>query len=299
MFALAVIGVLLVGLALFLCLRALALPSVEAAERVGQIQAYGFDAAPLESKAGRDRGSRLHDIGTWAMERLGVSEAELRHELVSAGLYRLSATRFMGYRVVAAIVAPVALGGFAWLVGASGAVLALFLVWGVALGFLGPITYVRRRARYRLEEIDYTLPELVDVLVVSVEAGIGFSGALKLASERQRGPLGEEMRLTLQEQSLGLSTNEALESLLERADTPAMRSFVRSIVQGETLGVSIGQIMRNLAVEMRKRRRSAAEERAHKAPVKMLFPLVFLIFPPIFIVVLYPAMYEFLNGLGG
>ena len=98
---------------------------------------------------------------------------------------------------------------------------------------------------------------------------------------------------------MGLSTNEALRNLLERCDTPLMRSFVRSVLQGETLGVSIGQIMRDLAVDMRKRRRAAAEERAQKAPIKLLFPLVFLIFPAMFVVILGPAVFSFLDTFGG
>ena len=98
---------------------------------------------------------------------------------------------------------------------------------------------------------------------------------------------------------MGLSTNEALRNLVDRSDTPLMRSFVRSVLQGETLGVSIGQIMRDLAVDMRKRRRQAAEERAQKAPIKMLFPLVFLIFPAMFVVLLGPAVFSFLEAFGG
>ena len=94
---------------------------------------------------------------------------------------------------------------------------------------------------------------------------------------------------------MGLSLEEAIRNMLARADTPAMRSFVRSVLQAETLGVSIGHILRSLAVEMRKRRRASAEERAQKAPVKILFPLVFLIFPALFLVILYPAMHSFLT----
>ncbi len=96
---------------------------------------------------------------------------------------------------------------------------------------------------------------------------------------------------------MGLSSTEALTNMLERADTPGIRMFVRAVVQGETLGVSIGQIMRNLAIEMRKRRRAAAEERAQKAPIKMLFPLIFLIFPAMFVVLLLPAMITILDTL--
>jgi tight adherence protein C len=98
---------------------------------------------------------------------------------------------------------------------------------------------------------------------------------------------------------MGLSANEALSNMLARADTGAMRSFVRSILQGETLGVSIGKIMRDLAIEMRKRRRQLAEERVQKAPTKMLFPLVFLIFPAMFVVILGPAALQIMHTIAG
>lgn len=97
---------------------------------------------------------------------------------------------------------------------------------------------------------------------------------------------------------MGLAITEALQNMLARAETPAMRSFVRSIIQGETLGVSIGEIMRNLAVEMRKRRRAGAEERAQKAPIKILFPLIFLIFPSMFVILLGPAVFQFMQAFG-
>ena len=162
-----------------------------------------------------------------------------------------------------------------------------------------PPVMVRTRADRRLAEIDYELPELIDSLVVTVEAGMGFTGALGLASREIGGPLGDELSLTIREQTMGLSTEAALTNMLKRADTPGMHSFVRSVLQGETLGVSIGEIMRALGTEMRGRRRAAAEERAHKAPVYMLFPLVFFIFPAVFIVLLFPAVYNFSHSLGG
>jgi tight adherence protein C len=132
-----------------------------------------------------------------------------------------------------------------------------------------------------------------------VEAGLGFSGSLQIAAERLEGSLGDELRLAMQEQRMGLATNEALANMLDRCPTSAVRSFVRSVLQGETLGVSIGEILRNLAVEMRKRRRALAEERAQKAPIKILFPLVFLIFPAMFVILLGPAVFQFINAFGG
>src|SRR6266516_4300726 len=111
--------------------------------------------------------------------------------------------------------------------------------------------------------------------------------------------LGEELQLTLPEQNMGLSNQEALLNMLSRCDTASMRSFVRSIVHGETLGVSIGQIMRDLAQEMRRRRRAVAQEKAQKAPIKILFPLVLLIFPAMFVILLGPALFMFFRAFSG
>jgi tight adherence protein C len=102
--------------------------------------------------------------------------------------------------------------------------------------------------------------------------------------------------LTLREQNMGLSTERALANLLERCETPSVRAFVRAVSQGEALGVSIGAMLRNLAAETRKRRRQTANEKVQKAPVKMLFPLVFMVFPALLIVLLYPAVHQQLGG---
>jgi tight adherence protein C len=192
-------------------------------------------------------------------------------------------------------------GVWLWLAGTlqvAGFAFWLGLPISVFFGWRAPLMLVDRRARYRLEEIDYDLPELIDILVVTVEAGLGFSGSLRTASERISGPLGNELRLALQEQNMGLTTEEALRHMMARADTAAMRSFVRAVTQGESLGVSIGDILRSLALEMRKRRKAAAEERAQKAPIKILFPLVFLIFPAIFMILLGPAIFDFIDAFG-
>jgi tight adherence protein C len=163
------------------------------------------------------------------------------------------------------------------------------LVAAVAGGWVLPLYYVKRRGRLRAERIDYAMPELIDSLVTTVEAGLSFNASLQIAARRFRGPLGEEMRLTLQEQSMGLNLNNALENLLMRCNTTSVRSFVRAMLQGEQLGVSIGQTLRNLASEMRNRRRQMAEERAHKAPVKIIFPLILFIFPATMLVMMGPA----------
>jgi tight adherence protein C len=235
-------------------------------------------------------------IGNILARHIGPGqEAEVRRQLMSAGYYSTPARRFMGYRVFAVVGLLLFWIWFMTKGGHSTALLILSLPLAAAAGWFLPLTMLRIRARGRLEKIDRGLPELIDLLTVTVEAGLAFSASLREATERLHGPLGDELRLTLQEQSMGLSLEEAIKNMLARADTPAMRSFVRSILQAETLGVSIGQILRSLAVEMRKRRRASAEERAQKAPVKILFPLIFLIFPALFLVILYPALHSFLQ----
>ena len=161
-----------------------------------------------------------------------------------------------------------------------------------------PMFVVDSRARKRREEIERGLPDLIDLLVVTLEAGLSFPQSLRLSAAKIREPLSSEVRLTLQEQNMGLTLVEALENLLARVDTPGVRMFSRSISQGETMGVSTGQIMRNLALELRKRQRAAVEERAQKAPVKILFPILFLIMPALFIVLLLPVMITVMKVLG-
>ena len=300
MILLLLIGVGLAGFGAALVFQAVLGARFRPTPPVTQIRRYGFT---------RSRGDHARAaVGTVvdrAAERVGAhfdglaKPDDLRRQLVAAGIYRLTPRKFLGYRILAAVGLPLI---WIWM--------ATEVKMGIAVGFLGtvfcgvagwwaPLQLVKDRAKRRLTEIDYELPELIDLLIVTIEAGLGFVGSLQMAARRLQGPLGDELRLTLQEQNMGLSVDEALHNTMLRADTPAMRSFVRSVTQGERLGVSIGQIMRDLAGEMRRRRKQSAEERAQKAPIKILFPLVFLIFPAMFIVLLGPALIQFLHALGG
>jgi tight adherence protein C len=297
---LVLISVVLLGAAVALAVRAAVFTRVRTTARLQTLSPYGFqtvDASedraerPIEGVAGR-----VGDLLATRMDN--VSEDALRQELVSAGMYRTSPRVLLGYRVLAAILFPALT---LWL--ASGSLSPVLV--GVAAagsifaGWMLPLTIVRRRARLRNKKVDREVPEFIDLLVVTVEAGQGLAGAIRIAGERLHGPLGEEVRLAVQEQVMGLSTHDALMHMVERSDTPALRSFVRAVVQGESLGVSIGEILRAVAVDMRKRRRQAAEEQAQKAPVKMLFPLAFFIFPSLFIVLLGPSVFDLIDSLGG
>ena len=303
MLLLLLMGLALAGASVVLVARAAVMSQLRASETLGQIGSYGFASPRTEvsrpSVARTALDGVASGVGSFASRFAGFRDASVRRALVSAGIYGLAPRKFLGYRVLVALALPLIC---MWLATSAGygpvPTMGVALLAGL-VGWTAPMTFVTRRARARSERIDYELPNLIDLLVVTVEAGLGFTGSLQLAAERFTGPLGDELRLTLQEQSMGLSTNEALRNLLDRCDTPLMRSFVRSVLQGETLGVSIGQIMRDLAGDMRIRRRQEAEERAQKAPIKMLFPLVFLIFPAIFVVLLGPAVAYFLNAFGG
>ena len=298
MAALLILGLVLLAAGVTFIVRALAVPRASG-ETLQRIDLYGFGG-------GQDDG--LEEAGDGVIDRAATAagkflkrripsfdEEALRIRLVSAGLYSTTPARFLGYQLILSVTL---LCIWVWLGGVSGYSVVSLIVGSIiacGIGWFLPLAYVWRRRRERHEAIEYELPELIDLLVVAVEAGLSLGGALRIASREVAGPLGEELRLTLQEQNLGLSTREALENLSVRADTPGMRIVVRGIVQGETLGMSIGQVMRNLATEMRKIRKAAAEERAQKAPIKIIFPLVFLIGPAMMIVLVVPALLNLHN----
>jgi tight adherence protein C len=293
------IGLVLIAVSFGLLARTLLMPRLRAAESLRQIDVYGFSgAAPASARQGKLPKLHLREsidalagkIGELLSGRFkSMSEENLRRILQGAGFYTVQPRRFVGYQALGTVV----LGAlFVWFVlaGSTNPLLGIIVVvTAVLCGWSLPLTFVKRRARMRGERIDLDMPELIDMLVATVEAGIAFSSSLQMAAKRFRGPLGEELRLTLQEQSMGLGLNQALDNMLQRQNTPSVRAFVRSLIQGERLGVSIGQNLRNLSHEMRTIRRQLAEERAQKAPVKLVFPVVLLIFPALFVVTLGPA----------
>jgi tight adherence protein C len=274
---------------------------LRAVDTLGQIGHYGFvGGGELESPGGL-RGfldSAASGIGVLLAERLNVvNEERLRKNLIAAGMYRTTPRQVIGYSLLSALAFP-ALG--VWLAVATGSSAKLAILAAIFLaviGWVAPGFLVQQRAEGRLYRIDRSMPELIDLLVVTVEAGLSLSAALQLAGERMKGPLGDELRIVLQEQRMGLNPVQALENMVNRCPTPAVESFARAMMQGQALGVSVGQILRSLAIEMRKRRRAQAEQQAQKAPIKMLFPLVFMIFPALFVVILGPAVVSIFHAI--
>jgi tight adherence protein C len=298
-----IVLVVLFGTAVAAAARAYAHPRTQAMARVREISAYGFHAeAVVSGTAPRTRRtSAFVSVGTRIGEFLDRGWLRgygdwIRGRLIAAAMYDIASRtliglQFLGAAAVALLFVYAApadtLGKNVML-----ALAAALIVWAA------PVVYIHGRAARRLDNIERQVPDLIDMLVVTLEAGLGFGASMEVSSTRMRPPIGDEIRLTMQEQSMGLSMSEALTNMLERVETPNVSAFVRSVVQGNALGVSMGIVMRNLAADMRVRRRQQAEERAHKAPVKMLFPLIFLMFPALGVVILGPALFEIFTQFG-
>jgi tight adherence protein C len=208
--------------------------------------------------------------------------------LMSAGMRDTTPQTFLAAKGIAA-------GGgilLGILIGAFSSLTAVVLFAGIlgAIGYIAPSIVVSQRAKRRQSAIVRQLPDALDLLTVSVEAGLGFDGAVAKLTQFMAGPLSEEFDLALGEMRIGEGRSEALKKMAQRTGAPEVSSFVRAVVQADQLGTSLGRILRVQATDTRVKRQAAAEERAQKAPIKMLFPTVVFIFPAMFIVILGPAM---------
>jgi tight adherence protein C len=164
-----------------------------------------------------------------------------------------------------------------------------------ALCYFVPDILLRNHAEKRRAEIKLELPNALDQMLISVQAGLGFETAMARAGENGKGPLADELIRTLQDIQVGRSRKEAYLALAQRVDVPDLRSFVRAVVQADSYGIAIAQVLKAQAHVMRVKRRQRAEEHAMKMPVKMLFPLIFSILPALFIVVLGPTVLSIID----
>lgn len=174
----------------------------------------------------------------------------------------------------------------------------LFAVVGAAFGFILPEFWLGRRIQARSMAMILQLPDALDLLTISVEAGLGFDAALAKVVEKMEGPLVNEFRQALAEIRMGRTRRDALRDVVARADAQPVSNFIGAIVQAEQLGVPIAKVLQIQSQQLRIERRQRAEEAAAKAPVKMLFPMVGCIFPTIFIVILGPAIVTVMGGVG-
>ena len=300
---------LFVGTGVFLCSVGLlqaagargAGPSVTYLRDEAEAQVDEFRArlrAPLSERLASGVGAQLADF----MRRLTPSSirSELDRRLLLAGLEgRLDPTLvYLGKAVFATTFGPVfavfplLLGMSAWWALAVG-------VLGTLLGFVAPDMLLSARADARQAAIRRALPEALDLMAISVQAGVGLEQAVATVTERLPGALGDELARFLHEVQLGFSRREALVSLRERTSCPELATFVLSLLQADALGIAIGEVLKTQAAEIRAKRRQLARERAAKAPVRLLFPLIFGILPALFIVILGPAAIQITRSFGG
>lgn len=198
--------------------------------------------------------------------------------------------RFLAVRVATVVAVPLWFAFVLLFTPLTGMMRLAALGLGGLVLVLGPDAILARRVEERQTQMQRMLPDILDLLVISVEAGLGFEQALDRTVVAVPGPLSDEFARMLGELRAGSSRADAMRALESRTTVPEIRSFVLAILQADTFGVSIGRVLRSQADEMRIKRRQLAQEKAQKAPVKMLIPMVFCIFPALFVVVLGPAM---------
>lgn len=292
------LSALMIAGAAFLVAEVVTDPARRRQQGLRRASTYGrlrFEAASPDRLRFRERvlapaAGRLAALALRVNPRVTVESVGLR--LLAAGMGRtMTPTVFLAAK--AGLGGTGALIGFLFGVSSFGP-LGGFVLAGLfaAGGFALPGVYVSGKARRRREEIRAELPDALDLLAVSVEAGLGFDGAVAKLTEHMEGSLAEEFSLTLGEMRIGESRQDALKKLAERVDSPEVATFARAIIQADQLGISLGRILRLQASDTRLKRQAAAEEKAMKAPVKMLFPTVMFIFPAMFLVILGPALIQ-------
>jgi tight adherence protein C len=301
-------AIVLFTVAVYMVLDAVTVRQKQIAGSLARARRYG---GPMlrESELTRDVTNRLIAPMVQRLAALATklpmtqSPDDIRRRLISAGLgTSLNPTTFLaikGAGVAGSVFLGVLLAGSGLLPVGNGLIFALI---GAGIAFIAPDFIVGRKIRTRRAGMLVQLPEVLDLLCVSVEAGLGFDAAMARITERSTGPLLEELSIVLHEMRIGESRVQALKNFSDRLDMAETTSFARSIIQAEQLGMSLARILKVQAQDSRQKRQMWAEEKAMKAPIKMLFPTVIFIFPAMFIVILGPAMLKLMQlfkGFGG
>ena len=223
---------------------------------------------------------------------------QLRHRLLISGMSaKLGPEEFVvlqGVGLGAGLLLGLLVGQSS---GYTGFGLFRIVIMLAAIGVFAPVAWLRRKQDERQASIKRDLPDVLDLLAISVEAGVGFEGAVEVVTRHFDSPLATEFSRTLQEMELGLPRRDALQNLKRRTEVPELSNFVLILVQADALGMPIGRVLRTQAVEMRLKRRQWAREKAAKLPVKILMPLTLFILPALFVVILGPAAMSIAKNL--
>ena len=295
------LGMLSFAAALFLVAEAVTLPARRRRALLSRVSEYGGVSALVvrgpQTRAGM-RPSPLVDGVAAGLAKVVLrlmprtTREDVQERVLAAGHgQRLTPERLLAAKAVLGLV-----GAFVGLLiglQVPPATAFLFVICFGAVGFVGPDIIVNGRIRDRRERVLASLPDALDLLAVSVEAGLGFDGAVAKLVEYMEGPLIDEFALTLNEMRIGESRMDALRRMASRAAVPEVGTFVRAVIQADQLGTSMANMLRVQAADSRIRRQHAAEEKAMKAPIKMLVPTIVFIFPALFILVLGPILINF------
>ena len=298
------------GAILLIFLGLASAPSVDPVQarlsQLGNMQAKNLEElelqAPLLDRTLRPLAQRLSARSSKMASTSFTQQTEKRLAL-AGNPGDLRTADWMGVKSIGAIVGA---GLFLLIFVFPGPVKALAFPLNLLLPFLGaylgysiPEFWLGGRIKKRQKAVLLQIPDALDLLTISVRAGLGFDGALGKVVEKLKGPLTEEFRRALAEIRVGKPRRDALRDIIPRTEVPALTNFIGAIIQAEQLGVSISKVLQVQSEQLRIERRQRAEEQAAKAPIKMLFPLVGCIFPALFIVILGPAIILIIVGLGG
>jgi tight adherence protein C len=222
----------------------------------------------------------------------------MEKQLLMAGSPRgMTVEDMLGWKGLGAI-ALAALGFlFALLLHVSLGLMIMFIIGGAVLGYVLPGLLLSRTVKSRQKAILKVLPDAVDMLSISVQAGLGFDAAMGRLSAKMTNELTHEFDRVAAEIRMGKRRRDALRNLIERTGVDDLNAFVNALIQADQLGAGVANVLKTQSAAMRVRRRQRAEERARKAPVKMMFPLVGLLFPPLLIIILGPALPALMHGI--
>ncbi|MBC9732153.1 type II secretion system F family protein [Nocardioides marmotae] len=308
MVLLLVLGVVLVLVAILLLGLALtpdAGQTTGVARSLAAIEAITSAPKALRDELDRPFGERvLEPLQARALRigrRLsGADSAErIRRKLDLAGNPRdWSVDRVVSGKVIGAIALTLVGGALALVLGVSVSVAVVMLLGGLVVGFFVPDLYLYQKTYERTERMQRELADAIDLMTISVESGLGFDAAVQQVARNTEGPLAEEFSRVLREMQIGQGRAQALRALGDRTNVPDLKTFVGAMVQADSFGIPISQVLRIQSAEMRLKRRQRAEHKAQQVPVKITVPLIFCILPCLFIAVMGPAVISIMENMG-
>jgi tight adherence protein C len=301
-----IMGVLLVLVALVLVATAVGKPQPQGMHRsLAVLEA--MSTAPSELTQDLDRPFAERVLAPMQGRALGLGKRltgadtsdRIRHKLDLAGNPPgWTIDRVIAYKVLGAALGVVVGFGLTQLLGAGVPITVLGTAGGLAVGYMAPNLYLYQVAYDRTARMQRALPDAIDLMTISVESGLGFDAAVQQVAKNTEGPLAEEFARVLREMQIGQSRSDSLRAMGARSNVPELQTFVSAMIQADSFGIPISQVLRVQSSEIRIKRRQRAEEKAQQVPVKITIPLIFTILPCLFIAVMGPAAMSIMDSFG-